>query len=228
MHCTPALLFLLSASCLLLPTGAAAQSSDRSAQSGDIVLEDTATRKRNPYQAGQDGAIEFMNGLSTAAVELSAGRAAAPASPSDGALDHLASVYLFCTIRAGTCPWILDAVLEADIMSAKTSNTAGCPTMERFWKAWMRNDMEKRQKFLVRTSNLTVTSEFTQHERPRYIKCRDTVAETLRDSPAVRDFFSKRYAASDGPQTKIARTTKLLTDLKAKVPNIYQALEAER
>ncbi len=217
---------IASLSVCVTVTLAAPEESSR--QVGEIQLEDTETTRRDPYAVAQDSAIEFFNDFA-AKVDTLKNRGAAPLSPlSDAALNHLANVYLYCTVRSGTCPLVLDAIIESDIVNAKNGSASICPNMERFWKIWVKNDMEKRQNFLVRTANLSATSDFTRNERPRYLKCRETVQIEIGESSPGAEYFAKRYAGTGGPNDKVKKLAVLLTELKTKVPNIPQALEVER
>lgn len=195
---------------------------------GEINLEDTATIRRDPYTVEQDAAIAFFDDFARK-VDTLKGKGAAPLEPlSDAALNHLTRVYLYCTVRSGTCPFVLDAILEVDIVNAKNGSASICPTMERFWKTWVKNDMEKRQNFLVRTANLTATSDFSRNQRPRYLKCRETVQIEIGSSSPSGEFFAARYAGAGGPNEQVKKVATLLTELKTKVPNISQSLELER
>jgi len=196
--------------------------------SGEIALEDTSSAKKSPYQVGQDAAIEYFKNAETVIASLGRGEAAAPGLLPDGAINHLLGVYLYCTVRAGTCPFLLDAVLEIDIIDSRVSGTAACPTMERFWKAWIRDDMEKRLKYLVRTANLEATTAFARTERPRYLKCRETVAAEIGTPGEKSAFFARRYADMNGPRSKVSKLAKLLVELKAKVPDTIAAAEAAK
>lgn len=209
-------------------SGRAEDTPPERALTGEITLEDTTKAKRNPYQVGQDAAIESFANAETVIAALARGEKASLGTLPDSAINHLLGVYLYCTVRAGACPFILDAILELDIIAAGISGQAACPTMERFWKAWIRDDMEKRLKYLVRTANLDITSQFARVERPRYLKCRETVAAELGEGGATSPFFTRRYADINGPRAKVSKLARLLVELKAKVPDTIAAAEAER
>lgn len=197
-------------------------------QVGEIDLEDTTSIRRDPYAVSQDAAIAFFDDFAQK-VDLLKNKSPVTIEPlSEAALNHLANVYLYCTVRSGVCPLVLDAILESDIVNAKNGSTSICPNMERFWKVWVKNDMERRQNFLVRTANLSVTSEFTRNKRPRYLKCRETVQIEISQDVPNTDFFVARYAETGGPNEQVKKLAALLTELKTKVPNIPLALESER
>lgn len=197
-------------------------------QVGEINLEDMETIRRDPYSVAQDAAINFFNDFATKVGTLKNKGAVTLETLPDVALSHLANVYLYCTVRSGTCPFVLDAILESDIVNAKNGSPSICPNMERFWKVWLKNDMEKRQNFMVRTANLSATSEFTRNERPRYLKCRETVQIEIGKESSSAEFFATRYGGASGPDAAVKKLAALLTELKTKVPNIPQALEVER
>ena len=111
---------------------------------GEIVLE-KADKKKNPYTVNQDSLIEYLDALPTKLAELK-NTGEALRSLEDGEVSHLAYVYLYCSIKRGICKEVIDAVLEIDIANAALEGAASCPTMKRFWKVWIENDMEKRHR----------------------------------------------------------------------------------
>jgi hypothetical protein len=213
---------------LSYPVSVAAQGETPSAQVGEIELEDTSTVKRNPYDVGQDAAIAYFNDFSATLETLRTTGSAQLQPLNDAAINHLVGVYLYCTVRSGACPLVLDGILEIDVVNAKNGATELCPTMERFWKTWLKGDMEKRLNFLVRTAHMNTTSEFTRVQRPRYLKCRDTVKQEIAGAKPAKDFFATRYSEANGPDKKVRRLASLLVELKTKVPNTLEAAERER
>ncbi|MFM1847293.1 MAG: hypothetical protein RL417_767 [Pseudomonadota bacterium] len=209
------------------PALLAQQSAPGSAQVGEIELEDTSPVRRNPYQVGQDSAVAYFQGFTQTIEALRTTGSGSLEPLSEGAINHLVGVYLYCTVRSGACPLVLDAILEIDVVNAKNGEAQACPNMERFWKAWVRSDMEKRQNFLVRTAHMNTTSEFTRNKRPRYLKCRETVQVEIGKGGDSKTFFASRYETGSGPDEQVRKLAAFLTELKAKVPNTVEAAERE-
>ena len=199
-----------------------------SSQIGEIDLEDTATKRKDPYAVGQDAAISFYAAFAQTIESLKTTGIGTLEPLSDGAINHLIGVYLYCTVRSGACPLVLDGILEIDVVNAKNGTADLCPTMERFWKAWVKSDMEKRQNFLVRTAHMNTTSDFTRNQRPRYLKCRETVQLEIGKGGPAKEFFQSRYASPNGPDEQVLKLAHLLTELKVKIPNTVEAAERER
>ena len=217
---TPALCFLLA--------GEAALAGPKNQQSGEIQLEDVSAAQKNPYQDNQDSAIAFVRQMVEMITKLGDGGQVStrPANVSENTMIHLTNAYLYCSIKYGTCPMLLDVLLESDVINSKLNNAPSCPNLQRFWKVWVRGDMEKRQKYLIRTANLNTTSDFNTRLRPKYIKCPETVAKIIADSPSVATFFVERYVEDAVALDSAKKALALLEDLKAKVPNIPNSLEA--
>lgn len=94
-------------------------------------------------------------------------------------IHYLNYVYLYCTINKGVCPLPLDSLLEFDVELTKQTKITACPTLTTFWRDWLRNGFEERQKYNVKTSFISATTQFTNTTRMKYIKCADTVKNEL-------------------------------------------------
>ncbi|RMG41129.1 MAG: hypothetical protein D6719_09180 [Candidatus Dadabacteria bacterium] len=195
--------------------------------SGSISLEREA-KKRDPYLVAQDNAIRFLNRLEKFIAE--------PANPinpqtlvlDDQTLQYLGAVYLFCSVRKGACPSILDALLESDIIYSAAKNDVSCPNLKRFWKLWVKNDMEKRHKYMVKTGFLKQTADFNANKRPTYIRCEATIEQTIGKEKRGVPFFKKRYKDPSPIAISINIAGKLVRLLKKKNINVYRAIGMKR
>lgn len=187
-------------------------------QSGEITMEQDH-KTEDSYEAQQETAINFLKKIQTAAANGGSGTIAAPTEPT---ISYLNVAYLYCSITQGTCPQILDAILEADVINSRSSgNVAACPIMTAFWKLYVRNDMEQRHNHYVKTGFLSTTDDFKKKVRPIYVKCKETVAHVL-DSPER----ASRYTPNSSTRETIAKAIKMTEELKAKVPNLFVSLGA--
>ena len=194
--------------------------------SGDVTLEDVSTSQKNPYQAGQEAAIQYFREFNTLTTQIAQGSSNHAQAIPENTMIHISNAYLYCAVKFGTCPMVLDAILETDIINSKLDKSVRCPNMERFWKTWVKSDNEKRHKYLVRTATLNETNNFNAKVRPLYIKCREMVQNELTGAPGDAVFFRERYDPSSPKKEAIVKALKLLEELKLKVPNILTALES--
>ncbi|MBN8548248.1 MAG: hypothetical protein J0M12_02910 [Deltaproteobacteria bacterium] len=217
--------FILSL--LLAPSYAGAQPAgkeDDRALIGGIHYEDSSPA-RNTYAETQDAAIDYFHKLAEVTSQLGQGATtgAVPA-PRDNVIAYLNAAYLYCALNYGECPLVLNGILEADIINSRLAHQAQCPIMTSFWKAWVRSDMEARQKYQVKTGFLKVTADFNQQKRPAYIKCQETVQNEIAPKESDAIFFKSRYSADSSHALTAAKTAKLLEGIKVKVPNVFAAV----
>lgn len=221
---TAAASILLSISTARAEDPAPASTTDNRALIGEINIEESGP-VRTTYAETQDSAIQYFKNLSEVIATLSQGAvgASVPAAD-DNMLTYLTAAYLYCAVNFGECPIILDAILESDVINSRVSKVAQCPNMTRFWKLWVKNDMEARHKYMVRTGHLKTTSDFNQNKRPSYIKCQQTVAKAIQSGKSDELYFKERYTPDSAHTLVAARAARLLEDLKVKVPNVFSAV----
>lgn len=181
--------------------------------SGEIAIEGTEETVTSPQKTAESGAEKWIQSL-VAAVK-GGGTVSAVDDPT---LTYLNSLYLYCMHKLGACQFVLDAVLEADVINSRAQGKAECPTMSRFWKSWLRDEMEKRSKYLVSVGSAPAVAQFNSELRPKYIKCKDTVAAALEESSSVR------YASGSPIQVALARFGELRTQITSKNIDIFSTI----
>jgi len=187
-------------------------------QSGEITMEQDH-KITDSYESQQDKSIEFLKKIQSIAA---AGGSGSVAMPEESILSYLNVAYLYCSVTQGTCPQILDSVLEADVINARSKGAAaGCPIMTSFWKLYIRNDMEQRHNHFVKTGFLSLTDDFKRKERPTYIKCKDTITSILADPEKAT-----RYKNNSATVTSLHKAVRMAEELKVKVPNLFISLGA--
>lgn len=190
-------------------------------QSGDIAIEELSAQKSS-YQTHQDRVIEIFTGVRDG---LSSPLNIAEITvPRDGII-FLNAVYLHCAVARGTCPLVLEALLNLDVLHAAKSGTFECPNLTQFWRSWLENQMEDRHKYMVRTSHIQTTASFNSLERPKYIKCKETVQQILGSNAQGSAVVGKRFAANTDAQQNIAQMVEYLLAVKQKIPNIFGAIQ---
>ena len=193
-------------------------------QSGMVDLN-MQEKSKNPYKEGQRQAIDFIKNLIAKTNDLKSGKESKIDVPSDAAIHYLTGVYLYCTITKATCPELLDLIYETDLINSKISKGAECPSMLKFWHDWQNNDMENRQRFLLRVGNFAATSSFSANKRPRYIKCKESIGEELKSQKSNTEYFRERYG--EGTESKASSFQKALEyteALEKNIPDVFQAL----
>lgn len=223
LSCFSAITILFSQSLLALP--ALSEQGDNSL-SGEIEIEDVGNKK-DSYSAVQEKAIQYFDSLQETIESVSQGQSVAAISDlSDSVISYMNAAYLYCSVNLGKCPMILDAIMEVDLINSRSKRVASCGNMTRFWKTWVQSDMENRHKYMVKTGYLKVTSEFNAKERPRYLKCQDTIAEFVNDPRSDAKFYDERYGSDSALNLAGAKVAKLLRDIKRDVPNVFVAVGA--
>ena len=200
--------------------GQAESSKQHGVQSGDIQLEGTEQRSLSTSERGKQ---ELQSWLTSMEKSYASGATRDPIDLGDAAVTYLVRLYFFCSSRTANCPYILDTVLESDVVSSKNERTIACSNMSRFWKGWLAGDFDQRIRYDIPASLAERLDAFNSEERPRYVRCKDAVAEILED----KSNFESRYAADGVAQVSLARTQSLLKELWDKNVDILASTAAE-
>lgn len=212
----------------LILTPAMCIADNRQDQTGEIALE--AEAEVSPYKKTQDGAIEKLKVLDRALQELAKGSLTSVEDFKEAELSYLTAVYLHCSIQNGTCPEIPEALLELDLIKAQQNSKVDCTNSLAFWNLWLKNDMESRQKYEVKTGYLKKTEEFVRNVRPKYIKCKQTVNQEINNGAkgSKSNFFVDRYKNQVEKLSLASSLLLMLEDIKAKYPNIFVTVGANK
>lgn len=167
-------------------------------QFGEVNIQSTDT-KAGGYAAQEAEALSWVR-------QVAANQKAA--SLSDSAVFYLTGLYLYCSGRAGACPFILDTILKAEQLAGRAGPS--CPVMKRFWEAWVKNGFEERLPYLVPMGSTGTMKDFNDTKRARYIKCDQSI---LSNTP-------------DQPNRSVALTLKLVEQVQQKKINVFEATGA--
>lgn len=139
-------------------------------------------------------------------------------------LQYLSIMYLNCIIEKGTCPELLDSILEFDVINSKIDNKVSCPNMLLFWKAWLDNDMEKRHQHHSKITQVQKIDEFNRTKRKNYTKCKDTITALIEadKNTSNEEFFKKRMALA---AVFAKSASDYLISSQEKAADIYAELE---
>jgi hypothetical protein len=142
----------------------------------------------------------------------------------DEVISYLSTLYLYCISQFGPCPYILDTLLESDLRDARIKGEPKCSTLSKFWKMWLASDLESRARYLLSVGAGTAIAEFNARERPKYLQCKQTVAELLANPAATQ----ARYGAQGTSTAVISKTIKLFSEIRTKELDIHKAVGLRR
>lgn len=197
----------------------------------DVELEEDSSPKVNIYDLTQESAMYVFSELAKLQESLKSGKIEklktskedkkATGKISSDLFTFINSVYLHCAIKKATCKEVLESILEIDIINSKINNKITCSNINRFWKSWIENDMEKRHSHQTKIAYISKTNEFNRVIRPRYTKCKTTISSILKNNKekTSSEFFTERYSSLEN--SDVNKTIKLLEDIKENIPDIY-------
>ncbi|MDZ4786197.1 MAG: hypothetical protein SGJ02_08990 [bacterium] len=148
------------------------------------------------YEQSQDGTIKTFESIITMIGDGTLTESTAKISIPDKDLHYLTGAYLFCTIKNGACPVILQAILETDIINSQLEKKESCSNMLRFWKHWVDNGFEDRLSYSLGTGFLSKYFDFKSNTRPKFLKCSATVKAQIKPDVSLSDFIKSRYEKS--------------------------------
>lgn len=189
----------------------------------DVDLVVKKKKQRDPYEVAQDSTIDYFKGLVKKTEGLAKGETSQITPLATNELLHLNGLYLYCSIHNGTCPDVLDAIMEADVINSKLSGKVDCPILKSFWKSWITNKLEKRHRHHVKTGFMHQTTAFKKNILPRYLRCTDTVEKELADGngKSNADFFAARYSERSLKKDPLVQIVNKLEVMKQNIPNVF-------
>jgi len=224
------LLTLLALTALCAPTFAEPSRKDKEKIISGTVEVDLAEQKKkkvDPYVSAQDNTIAFYQKLLKHAESLAKGGKEKVSFLASPEVLHLNGLYLYCSIQNGTCPEILDSILEIDVINSKLSGKVSCSSLLTFWRSWKNNKLEKRHKHHVKIGFMKQTSNFKREILPRYYRCSRTVSDELAkgESLSTQEFFAQRYSDDELYKEAIEQTLEKLVAMKKSIPNVFVETE---
>ncbi len=184
-------------------------------QGGSLEL-DSYDEKKITFADFQKAALEHFRYLKSYAKAFAggSGNTAPVPEPSKDVFRFASALYLHCSVNFGTCPAVLDTILEADIINSRLTKTAKCTQMNQFWNMWAADDMESRHSHRVKIGFLNDTSNFREKSRPHYKEqCEETVKAAIAGTQPDDQFFKSRYKEGAAILKSLERTEKIATFL---------------
>ena len=202
---------------IIFPPNASAQPN----VTGEIDLEsDTASQLS--YEDIQKQAIDFTQLVLNNAKAAASGATPNMSRPSQVILNYLNDAYLYCTVVQGTCPSILDSILEFEVMQGAFANDSSCSSMKEFWRLWISADREKRLSYKIKTGFAAVTTDFRKNTRPKYIKCEESVKSVTSENQDIKGIMKSRYFADSPILKSLEAAPKILNEIAIKVPDVHK------
>lgn len=183
---------------------------------GEVAYSDPNAKGRNQQLEAQDALESWIQSV-----------AAAAKSGGDKVVDdlepevasYLSVLYFYCTAKDGPCPFVLESLLDAEVVKARTTKEISCVSMKRFFKSYLSHALDERGKFLYTLTRGLEMANFNQQDRPRYVECKETVAAILEDKEAVAQRLGEKGSALES----LAKLADLLKRVKTDKTDIYVA-----
>ena len=186
------------------------------ALTGQVAYENPNLSARNHQLDALEQLDKWSAGLGS--IVGGAGEGISP-ELNQNAISYLSVLYLYCSVKQGPCPFILETILDDDITRSRSEKTARCPLTNRFFKRYISQSLDERAKFLFSLSDGLEVAKFNSEERPRFVACKETVSSIIADQDVLRQRYGDKGASVETLETFRA----LLADLRENKVDIYGA-----
>lgn len=132
------------------------------------------------------------------------------------ALHQLSSAYLFCSQKQGPCVFILDTILELEILRSVKNDDISCQELKYFWKDWLDSNYDKQLKYNLKLGFIDKFNDFNANQIKKYVKCEDTIKDVYRNN-----YFPSKEKIQDIKKT--LNLIKLLGRKLGDVSSLYNA-----
>jgi hypothetical protein len=193
--------------------------------SGTIDIEQDDPNKGS-YTATQDKTVRYFDDLVVKYAQVNGGASIKIDELDDSEVHHLSGVYLYCSMTYGACPFILQTLLETDLINSYGGGPVACTNTKKFLTHYAKNDMHKRLSYLIPTALMAKKTNFEIAELPKYIKCQSTLEELLSKLKGNEAGFKERYKEDSEANLALKRTNLILSKVKTKVGNVFKAISA--
>jgi len=186
------------------------------ALTGQVAYENPDAPARNH----QLDAVEELDGWSSQLESIikGSGKGLAP-ELKQNSISYLSVLYLYCSVKQGPCPFILEMILDDDIARSRSEKNVRCPVTNRFFKSYISQSLDERGKFLFSLREGLEIAKFNSDERPRFIECKETVSSVIADQDGLHQRYGERGSSVDSAKAFRA----LLAEVKEKKIDIYGA-----
>lgn len=205
-----------SAAIAQAPTTKITSKGGQPALTGQVAYENPDAPARN----NQLEALEELDGWSSRLESIikGSGEGVAP-DLKQNAISYLSVLYLYCSVKQGPCPFILEMILDDDIARSRSEKNARCPVTNRFFKSYISQSLDERGKFLFPLREGLEIAKFNSEERPRFVECKETVSSIIADQGVLQQRYGEKGSSVNSAKAFRA----LLTEIKEKKADIYGA-----
>ena len=190
--------------------------SDKVVITGQVAYSDPNAKGRNSQLEAQDALVAWSGQLEAAVKKGGEGKIE---DLSPDTASYLSVLYFYCTVKEGPCPFVLETILDSEVIGTKTGKEAPCVSMKRFFKAYLANGLDDRGKFMYPLTRGLEMNSFNSDVRPRFLECKETVSAMVEDKELLAQRFGEKGAALES----IVKFTTLLKQVKDDKVDIYVA-----
>lgn len=183
---------------------------------GEVAYSDPNAKGRNRQLEAQDALEEWIKGA-RAAAKSGGDQVLTDLDPE--VASYLSVLYFYCTVKEGPCPFVLDGILDVELMKARATKEISCVSMKRFFKSYLSHGLDDRGKFLYPLTRGLEMANFNQQDRPRYLECKETVTAILHDKEAVAQRFGEKGTSDEA----LMKLSDLLNGVKTNKTDIFVA-----
>jgi len=183
---------------------------------GEVAYSDPNAKGRNQQLEAQDALESWIQSVQAAA--KSGGDKRLDALDPDVA-SYLSVLYFYCTAKDGPCPFVLESLLDAEVMTARATKEISCLSMKRFFKSYLSHGLDDRGKFLYPLTRGLDMANFNQQDRPRYVECKETVAAILED----KEVLAQRFGEKGSSLESLSKLDELLKGVKTNKTDVFVA-----
>ena len=187
-----------------------------SVMSGQVAYSDPNAKGRN-YQLEAQDSLEAWIGKAQSAAKKGGATAVEDIEPE--AASYLSVLYFFCTVKEGPCPFVLESILDAEIMRAQATQSVSCVSMKRFFKSYLKHGLDERGKFLYSLTRGLEMANYNEQSRPRFLECKETVSAMLED----KEILAQRFGEKGTSLESFGKLADLLKAVKDNKTDIYVA-----
>lgn len=182
---------------------------------GQIAYSDPNAKGRNQQLEAQDALESWIQDVQA---DAKSGGDKSVDDLEPEVASYLSVLYFYCTAKDGPCPFVLESLLDAEVMKARATKEISCVSMKRFFKSYLSHGLDERGKFLYPLTRGLEMANFNQQDRIRYVECK-TVAAILEDKEAVAQRLGPKGSALES----LAKLADLLKRVKTDKTDIYVA-----
>jgi hypothetical protein len=183
---------------------------------GEVAYSDPNAKGRNHQFEAQDALQAWIQGVQAAA--KGGGSSSVDALEPEVA-SYLSVLYFYCTVKDGPCPFVLEGILDAEVMRARATHEISCVSMKRFFKSYLTHGLDARGKFMYPLTRGLEMANFNEQDRPRYVECKETVSAILEDKEAIAQRFGEKGTSLEA----LAKLDNLVSQVKTNKTDIYVA-----